>query len=71
MKEVRDSDPVPGDLEDMLPEYAFDYRKARRTALLREPRRATCQSNPAMSWSKADRWPSQERELWLIQKLRI
>jgi len=28
MKKVRGSDPRPGDLEDMLPEYAFDYREA-------------------------------------------
>jgi hypothetical protein len=29
MKRVQVSDPQPSDLEDMLPEYDFDYRKAR------------------------------------------
>jgi len=29
MSKTQGSDPEPGDFEDMLPEYAFDYRKAR------------------------------------------
>jgi hypothetical protein len=29
MKKAQGSEPRPDDLEDMLPEYAFDYRKVR------------------------------------------